>query len=78
VLNKATGKTSVNSFAFNEANWGSATRGYMKSVRRLLRLDCLIEIIEMARSLIDRSKHSEHTADPNDLHANLVAPSDDE
>jgi hypothetical protein len=77
VLNKATGKTSVNSFAFNEANCGSATRGYMKSVRRL-RLDCLIEIIEMARSLIDRSKHSEHTADPNDIHANLVAPSDDE
>lgn len=65
----------ANSFAFNEANWGSATRGYMKSARRL-RPDRFIEIMEIARSfsqakstLGDRSEHGEHTADPR---ANLV------
>jgi hypothetical protein len=82
VLNKATGRTSANSFAFNEANWGSATRGYMMSARRL-RPDRFLEIMEMARSfskakstLGDGSEHSEH-ADPR---ANLVVSdlSDDE
>jgi hypothetical protein len=77
VLNKAMGKTSAKPFAFNEANWGSATRSYMKLVRRL-RSDRFIEIIEMARSFSDRSKHSEHAADPNDICANMVDLSDDE
>jgi hypothetical protein len=78
VLNKATGKKSANSFAFNEANWGSAARGYMKSARRL-RPDRFIEIMEMARSFSKAKStpddHSEHTADPtgNDVRANLVA-----
>jgi hypothetical protein len=49
----------------------------MKLVRRL-RSDRFIEIIEMARSFSDRSKHREHAADPNDICANMVDLSDDE
>jgi hypothetical protein len=78
VFNKATGKTSANSFAFNNANWGSATRGYMKSVQRL-RPDRFIEIMEMARSFGktksipgNRSEHSGHTANSKDIRANLA------
>ncbi|KAF8492744.1 hypothetical protein F5888DRAFT_1726977 [Russula emetica] len=77
VLNMATGKTSANSFAFNDANWGSATRGYMKSARGL-RPDRFIEIMEMARSFSearstpgDRSEHTS-TADLSDIRAYLV------
>jgi hypothetical protein len=84
-LNKATGKKSANSFMFNEANWGSATRGYMKSVRRM-RPDRFIEIMEMARSFSkarstsgdSSSEYSGQTADTNDIRANLVDYSDDE
>jgi hypothetical protein len=83
-LNEATGKKSANSLMFNEANWGSATRGYMKSVRRM-RPDRFIEIMEMARSFSkarstsgDSSEYSGHTADTDDIRANLVDYSDDE
>jgi hypothetical protein len=72
VLNKATGKTSVASFAFNKPNWGSATRGYMKSARGL-GPDRFIEIMEMARSFGKaESTLGDHTR------ANLVDLSDDE
>ncbi|KAH7930535.1 hypothetical protein BV22DRAFT_1000484, partial [Leucogyrophana mollusca] len=33
-INKITGKESTTKLAFSEPNWGSKTRGYMKSITR--------------------------------------------
>jgi hypothetical protein len=48
-INLATGKESSTATAFTEANWGKATRAYLKSVNALDE-DTLNEIIDNAKS----------------------------
>jgi hypothetical protein len=62
-LNLATGKESNAVTAFTEANWGKATRGYLKSINAL-DLDRFNEIVEIAKgySITNQSGRSSLTS----------------
>lgn len=79
VLNKATGKVSASALAFNEANWGAATRSYATSARKNLDSDSerFLKIMEMSRvfmkgKYINRHRESTIDIEDDDPRANLV------
>ena len=58
LVNKATGKESTRSTDFNQANWGTATSGYIEAMKKLSKFD---DIIADARSFAKVNQRGDTT-----------------
>src|SRR5216684_3726813 len=80
-LNKMSGKMSMSMLSFNEANWGLATRAYVKAAHDL-KPKRFLKIMETARSFLETGntmcqQDMIMDVDSNDICANLVKMCDD-
>jgi hypothetical protein len=82
-VNTTTGKESAKDRAFNESNWGAATRNYLRSVRNL-RENSFQDILASAQSFVRLGRQGDSQLSRGDMEVDederalLVDPSDDE
>jgi len=79
MLTKGSGKESTKTYAFGEANWGSQTKKYYKTIDKKLRPESLRSIVSEAKAHAKTSSHSEsdNSDESDEDFADIVDLSDD-